>query len=501
MGDDAIANRQHHQELPLGGGGGEDGSPDLISRLPDEVLGDIISLLSIRDGARTQAISRRWWPLWRAAPLNLKVYGVLSSERKGVVTKILLSEHTGPVRCFHLHDFELNGCYDYAMLDGWLRSRAFTGLREIYFRYWWAQQPKPMPPSALRFAPTLCVAWIPFCEFPSELSLALGFPHLKKLSLRQVTISEDALHSLLSALCHIKFQELVIEDAARLEGLFLLQYAREMIALSLTTLMRTVKILALESLGPNLDSVVDFLKCFPCVDKLYIMAFDREETLKNERAYNPLDPMECLELHLKKVTFNNYDCLMPYVDFAKFFVLNAKVLKKMDLGVLNSCSDKWMASQYRLLQLDNKASPGARFAFARGYAGHLFVIFCHSIWVCMVEWVTAGRPHQVISSLTDHLPHSILLLVPGGTAGDAARTSVLFRRWHHICGGDTATSTPPWLPGMLYTDRLPPGYHHAVQLGPPHRGSSLIVAALRRLWLSVPHRMSDGDTEELLLPL
>nr|CAB3495403.1 unnamed protein product [Digitaria exilis] len=129
MGDDAIANRQHHQELPLGGGGGEDGSPDLISRLPDEVLGDIISLLSIRDGARTQAISRRWRPLWRAAPLNLKVYGVLSSESKGVVTKIL-SEHTGPVRCFHLHDFELHGCYDYAMLDGWLRSRALTGLRE-----------------------------------------------------------------------------------------------------------------------------------------------------------------------------------------------------------------------------------------------------------------------------------------------------------------------------------------------------------------------------------
>ncbi|KAF8727941.1 hypothetical protein HU200_018511 [Digitaria exilis] len=97
----------------------------------------------------------------------------------------------------------------------------------------------------------------------------------------------------------------------------------------------------------------------------------------------------------------------------------------------------------------------------------------------------AAEQGVVISSLTDHLPHSILLLVPGGTAGDAARTSVLFRRWHHICGGDTATSTPPWLPGMLYTDRLPPGYHHAVQLGPPHRGSSLIVAALRRLWLSL----------------
>jgi len=142
-----------------------------------------------------------------------------------------------------------------------------------------------------------------------------------------------------------------------------------MIALSLTTSMATVRVLALESLGPNLDSVLDFLKCFPCVEKLYI-TFNRLKTVKNARIYNPLDPIECLELHLKKVVVNYYRGMRPEVDFAKFFVLNAKVLNDMYFGVLQSCNDKWIANQRRQLQLDNKASPDAQFAFDKRAAGN-----------------------------------------------------------------------------------------------------------------------------------
>ncbi|CAN6372858.1 unnamed protein product [Urochloa humidicola] len=47
------------------------------------------------------------------------------------------------------------------------------------------------------------------------------------------------------------------------------------------------------------------------------------------------------------------------IDFSKFFVLNAKVLKKMEFGTLNNCNDKWVAR----LQLDNRASQGAQFKF------------------------------------------------------------------------------------------------------------------------------------------
>ena len=40
--------------------------------------------------------------------------------------------------------------------------------------------------------------------------------------------------------------------------------------MSLTTVVHSVKILALKSYEIKLDKVIDLMKCFPCLEKLYI---------------------------------------------------------------------------------------------------------------------------------------------------------------------------------------------------------------------------------------
>uniref|UniRef100_A0A0D9WXQ7 FBD domain-containing protein n=1 Tax=Leersia perrieri TaxID=77586 RepID=A0A0D9WXQ7_9ORYZ len=137
---------------------------------------------------------------------------------------------------------------------------------------------------------------------------------------------------------------------------------QKMTAINLTTSVRTVKILVLDSDGPDLGAVVDFLKCFPCLERLYV-ASHPYKAIKNTGRYDPLHPIECVELHLKKVVVRNYGGKRQDVDFAKFFVLNAKVLREMEFGSSSNRNQKWLASQHKRLQLEKKASQDAQFTF------------------------------------------------------------------------------------------------------------------------------------------
>ncbi|KAM3404864.1 hypothetical protein ACQJBY_007764 [Aegilops geniculata] len=387
---------------------------DHISRLPDAVLGNIVSLLATKEGARTQAIVGRWRPLWRSAPLNLMVDCELINKTHKLIDLIpkILSEHRGPTRrfllCFCIDDY-------YDGIEGWLSSQALDGLQELQLnpKLWFADRKKlyPLPPSAYRFSPTLRVAKFHSFHLPDMIGQpSLRFPCLEQLTLERVTISEDALQSMLSGcpaleslelkensgiarLCissrtlkslgfcvdsrygGVFLQELVIEDAPCLERLLALDpkggpatiriicapkleilgmlsedisefhlgstIFQKMIAASLKTKMHSMRVLVLSSACPNLDAVVNFLKCFPCLEKLYVIfqSLSRPmDVINNARKYDQLGPIECFQLHLKRVVLKNYDGeKRSSVNFAEFFLRNAKGLKEMKIHRYCNC--------------------------------------------------------------------------------------------------------------------------------------------------------------------
>jgi hypothetical protein len=88
--------------------------------------------------------------------------------------------------------------------------------------------------------------------------------------------------------------------------------------------------------------------------------------MENVRKYAlPDDPVECLKFHLKKVAIKVYYGRGMEVEFARFFVLNAEVIEKMEFGLIDDPKDDFRVTQNTLLQLEDRASRDARFEFKR----------------------------------------------------------------------------------------------------------------------------------------
>ncbi|CAM0958311.1 unnamed protein product [Alopecurus aequalis] len=425
--DGAVAGRSARD----GGSGG-----GLISDLPDDILGTIVSLLPTKDGARSQAIARRWRPIWRSAPLNLQAdYNLCLDESKqpSIVSKIL-SDHNGTARRF-IYDFIL--VQNAKSIEAWFHSLSLANLQELdinfqHLDYSYDREKRyPLPPSVLLCASTLVVAKISFCCFPKKTSPSPRFPLLKQLNLWHVSISEDVFHGVLSC-CHVlesldllaigdvgcfhissptlrsvrlcsclsRKGELVIEDSPRLDRLLLScpregretirvsgapkleilgplsphtskieianQVFKSLIPTNLSCTINTVKVLALGCSVPNLNVVIDVLRCFPYLEKLYVIWAKYFETrVQNGREYDLLDPVKCLETHLKKLVLTNYEGGEQDVGFSKFFVSNAKVLKEIKFRVSKKINKEWVADPYRLLEVGNRASRDAKLKFIR----------------------------------------------------------------------------------------------------------------------------------------
>ncbi|RLM86893.1 hypothetical protein C2845_PM04G07780 [Panicum miliaceum] len=139
---------------------------------------------------------------------------------------------------------------------------------------------------------------------------------------------------------------------------------RETLPVNSTTVVRTVKVLVVHTSPPSIDDAIGLMKCFPCLQKLYVLVFLDKES-KRVRLHDPRDYLECLDLHLKKLVLINYRGIKRDVEFAKFFLLKARVLEMMELAIRRqSCDSKYLTKQGSKLQLKRRASKDAQVLFS-----------------------------------------------------------------------------------------------------------------------------------------
>ena len=72
----------------------------------------------------------------------------------------------------------------------------------------------------------------------------------------------------------------------------------------------------------------------------------------------------CLDIRLKTIVLKNYWGMMSQVNFATFFVSNARMLEFMRFEVgIGNVNKMFIAEQHRKLQLEKRASRNAQFCF------------------------------------------------------------------------------------------------------------------------------------------
>ncbi|OQU84760.1 hypothetical protein SORBI_3004G118300 [Sorghum bicolor] len=411
-----LAPTTHSMESPpppdAGGGGGV----DRISDLPDAVLGEIVWLLSTKEAGRTQILASRWRHMFTA-----------TNEALANAVSLILSAHPGPGRrlCVpphYLHDRP-------ATVDAWLSSPALHNLQELDFwegnhiphRYDRPYPLAPPPASTFRFSATLRVATFSKCELPDSSVEGIHFPHLKQLGFEIVSFSEGSLHTMISscpvleclllndifgvgclrissntlrsigvgtdsAYCRDDLQllqEVIIVDtpclerslrfgsfkpanltiisAPKLETLGCLYdtcfqtrlvfgtiFIQGLEVVSLTATVNSVKTLAVASCVINLDMVIELMKCFPCLENLYIKSYISGAMNRWRRKHR--DFIKNSDIHLKKIVL---------------------IVELMRLEVNNeNYNEAFFAEQYRMLQMEKRASRGARLHFENKICTH-----------------------------------------------------------------------------------------------------------------------------------
>ncbi|XP_008797500.2 F-box/FBD/LRR-repeat protein At1g13570-like isoform X2 [Phoenix dactylifera] len=199
-------------EAPSGRRGGGDG-PDLISLLPDDLLSSVLSLLPIKDSARTSVLSTRWRHLWTTASLHLDSDCLHRNKRPSAswtprhqeawrarAVDQILSVHRGPLPTCHLAGYFLDNPTN---VDTWLETLTRRGIQDLSFfchheRRFGEEQCFYRLPSSLLTCSSLITLKLTNCRLPEFPRSLPAFVNLRNLFMQFTALSDDTFRDLLS---------------------------------------------------------------------------------------------------------------------------------------------------------------------------------------------------------------------------------------------------------------------------------------------------------------
>ncbi|XP_073367973.1 uncharacterized protein [Aegilops tauschii subsp. strangulata] len=287
---------------------------DFINSHPDEMLVTIISNLPVKYDVRTTVLTRRW----RSVD-----HEFCSGEQQRLDALFhVLATHPGPELSLH------------------------------------ARRSCSLPPSVFRLVPTLRRATFRRCIFPwMNAARALHLPKLKDLEHIAVRISKEDLERLLVGCTVLEYLRLHVMDG------FSSLHITSMNVRAIYVHCWSRPWLSVEVFHDIVSENAPFLERLYVHDKLGpILAGPKVE---NVGEYN--NPIECLDLHLTEITFNEYRGTTPEIKFARFFVEKARLLKVMRFALYLLHRSEWIAKERMHLQLNGKGSAQAEFQFVTSY--------------------------------------------------------------------------------------------------------------------------------------
>ncbi|KAJ3701954.1 hypothetical protein LUZ61_005659 [Rhynchospora tenuis] len=132
------------------------------------------------------------------------------------------------------------------------------------------------------------------------------------------------------------------------------------------TMLSSVKVLAIKMEHSFDKTILDLMRCFPCLENLYILKYggNRNKNYLDKGIWDEHGFLSFLD-HLKTVTVKGFYGNQSDVELVRYLVVYGKVLRKITLLCSKAFSEKFVEAKKRQFCIEKRASSDLELVFFR----------------------------------------------------------------------------------------------------------------------------------------